>query len=551
MNSNISVNEEILLHERKDSSEELPLQEYKGSSKEIPLLKRKDLSEGTIVRVDYPNRGRFLSAAGQHVTVKNVIPGQKIFFRVFKKHGDRVEGRLIHVLEKSPLETRPPVCSIFPACGGCLYQTVPYGEQLKMKTDQVQRLLSSVTDEETVFDGIKRSPQEFAYRNKMEFSFGDAEPRGPLTLGLHKKGTTYDVLTAPDCKIVHEDFTKILNATLDYCTRAGFQQYNKRTHEGYLRYLPIRRSETTGEILVFIITSGQREHDFTDWAEMLLSLKLDGKITGIFHGIDDNPADRVETQQIRTFYGRDWITESLLGLHFKLTAFSFFQTNTRGAEVLYDMVRTYVTGEMKEKPVIYDLYSGTGTIAQIVSPAAGHVYGIELVPEAVEAALENAAANGITNCTFLAGDVLEMLQEIEEKPDFIILDPPREGIVPKSLEKIIAYGVPRMVYISCKASSFRKDMEVLREYGWRIERYGLVDMFPETCHVETVCLLSNRKSKPDTYVDLSIDMKDYYSADSIAKMGRCENVTTDVLLGICEALDCDVENIMECVSNSR
>ena len=137
--------------------------------KEIPLLKRKDLSEGTIVRVDYPNRGRFLSAAGQHVTVKTSFQARRSSPGVFKKHGDRVEGRLIHVLEKSPLETRPPVCSIFPACGGCLYQTVPYGEQLKMKTDQVQRLLSSVTDEETVFDGIKEARRSLPTATRWNF----------------------------------------------------------------------------------------------------------------------------------------------------------------------------------------------------------------------------------------------------------------------------------------------------------------------------------------------------------------------------------------------
>ncbi len=476
------------------------------------MLSRKDIAEGKIERVDYPNRGRFTAPSGQHVTVKNVIPGQTVRFRIFKKHGDRVEGRLIEVLEKSEIETRQPVCSIFPDCGGCLYQTVPYDMQLEIKKKQIGELLSSVTEEETIFDGIKASPSEFGYRNKMEFSFGDAEPGGPLTLGLHKKGTTYDVLTADSCRLVHSDMDKILRTTLDYCTLRGFVQYNKRLHTGYLRFLLIRRSEASGELLIYLITSKELLHDFHPWAEELLHLPLQGRIAGIFHAEDDNPADRIETETVHELFGRDWFIEKLLGMQFKVTAFSFFQTNTKGAEVLYETVRSYVreafdaspfrssvndsrTESDIRKPVIFDLYSGTGTIAQMLSPCARHVYGIELVEEAVEAAKENAALNGIENCTFLAGDVLAMLPEIQEKPDFIVLDPPREGIVPKALEKIISYGVDRMIYISCKASSFWKDMQLLKQYGWRIERYTLVDLFPATQHVETVVLMSKAEGK--------------------------------------------------------
>ena len=406
------------------------------------MLKRKDVFECVIDHVDYPNKGRFRTEEGQKLTVKNTLPGQRIKCRIFKKHQDRVEGRFFELVEKSPLETREKACDIFPLCGGCLTQTMPYDDQLALKSDMVKRLLAEVMDEDTIFDGIMRSPLEFEYRNKMEFSFGDEIQDGPLTLGLHRRNTTYTVLN----------------------------------------------SQTTGELLVYLVTSSQMDHDFSDWAEALRNLDLEGTYAGIFHALDDSMGDALKIDRATALFGQDFFYEELLGLKFKVTAFSFFQTNTPGAEVLYDVVRKYVSGKA---PILYDLYSGTGTIGQVLSPVAEKVYGIELIPEAVRAARENAALNGIENCEFIAGDVLEKLAEIPEKPDYIVLDPPREGINPKALAQIIEYGVGEMVYISCKASSFKRDMAVLREHGFRVKRWCLVDLFPQTMHVETVCLLTH------------------------------------------------------------
>ena len=189
-------------------------------------------------------------------------------------------------------------------------------------------------------------------------------------------------------------------------------------------------------------------------------------------------------------FGQDYFYEELLGLKFRISTFSFFQTNSLGAEVLYDTARSYV-GETKDQ-VIFDLYSGTGTIAQILAPVAKKVIGVEIVEEAVKAAGENAKHNGLTNCEFLAGDVLKMLDTIEERPDFIVLDPPRDGINPKALRKIINYGVERMVYISCKPTSLARDLEMLQESGYHLVKACCVDMFPWSANVETVCLLSKK-----------------------------------------------------------
>ena len=460
-------------------------------------MKKGEIYEGVIECVDFPNKGT-VRVDGERVTVKNGIPGQNVRFAINKKRKNKAEGRLLEVLEKSPLETREPVCSLFPACGGCMYQTMSYEEQLKMKENQIRSLLDEAiaaagqTDSkgnaDYCFEGIQGSPKEFAYRNKMEFSFGDEYKDGPLSLGLHKKGSTYDVLTASDCKLVHEDLTRILNCVLNYFQERKTPYYRKMSHEGYLRHLLLRRSESSGEILVCLITSSQREEPLETLVQQVLELPLEGTIVGFLHIINDSLADVVQSDETRILYGQDFFYETILGLRFKITPFSFFQTNSKGAEVLYSAARDYI-GETKDMTV-FDLYSGTGTIAQILAPAAKEVVGVEIVEEAVEAARENAAANGLDNCRFLAGDVLKVLDEIPEKPDLIVLDPPRDGVHPKALPRIIAYGVDRMLYISCKPTSLARDLGVLIPSGYRVEKVRLVDMFPQTVHVETVVLLS-------------------------------------------------------------
>ena len=462
-------------------------------------MKKGEIYEGIIEKVDFPNKGRVV-IDGKTVIVKNGIPGQKVRFLINKKRGDRLEGRLLEVLEKSPMEKRGPVCSIFPDCGGCMYQTMEYEEQLKMKAEQVKNMLDKaiadagqVDDDgnpDYVFEGIKGSPMEFAYRNKMEFSFGDEYKDGPLALGLHKKGSTYDVLNAFDCKLVHEDMTKILGCVGEYFRSRGVSFYKKMQHVGYLRHLLLRRANTTGEILVNLVTTSQEAHDLDMLKEELLALPLEGEIVGFLHIINDSLSDMVQSDETRILYGKDYFYEEILGLKFKVTPFSFFQPNSYGAEVLYNTAREYI-GDTKDMTV-FDLYSGTGTISQILSPVAKKVIGVEIVEEAVQAAKENAELNGITNCRFIAGDVLKVIDEIEERPDFIVLDPPRDGIHPKALPKIVGDGVDKMVYISCKPSSLARDLDLFLRAGYRVERVCCVDQFCQTVHVETVCLLSRK-----------------------------------------------------------
>lgn len=467
-------------------------------------MKKGQVYEGMIQKVEFPNKG-IVQVDGEEkpVIVKNGIPGQKIRFCVNKLRKGKAEGRLLEVMEKSALETREPVCSIFPACGGCMYQTMDYQAQVKMKAEQIQSIMDAAVDGYSyTFEGVKESPKEFAYRNKMEFSFGDEYKDGPLSLGLHKKGSTYDVLTASDCKLVHEDMTQILSCVLDYFKERGVSYYKKMQHIGYLRHLLLRRGDTTGEILVNLVTTTQEEHDLAPLVEKLLALPVEGKIVGILHILNDSLSDVVQSDETKILYGQDYFYEKIMGLEFKITPFSFFQPNSRGAEVLYSTVREYI-GDIHDMTV-YDLFSGTGTIAQVLAPVAKQVIGVEIIEEAVEAAKENAERNGLHNCRFIAGDVFKVLDEIEEKPDVIVLDPPRDGIHPKALPKILDYGVENIVYISCKATSLARDLEMIQARGYRVVKCTAVDQFCQTVHVEMVVLLGRKKSTEDmvyAYVD--------------------------------------------------
>ena len=465
-------------------------------------MKKGQVLEGTIEKVEFPNKGVVTVAEeGKSVIVKNGIPGQKVKFCVNKFKRGNAEGRLLEVLEKSPLETRKPVCSIFPVCGGCMYQTMSYEAQMDMKAEQVKNILNEAVNGEYLFEGVKASPKEFAYRNKMEFSFGDEYKDGPLTLGLHKKGSTYDVLTASDCKLVHDDMTKILNCVLEYFKERNVSYYKKMQHTGYLRHLLLRRGDRTGEILVNLVTTTQEEHDMSPLKEALLNLELEGKIVGFLHILNDSLSDVVQSDETRIIYGQDYFYEKLLNLEFKITPFSFFQPNSRGAEVLYSTVRDYI-GDINDMTV-FDLFSGTGTIAQVLAPVAKQVIGVEIIEEAVEAAKENAAHNGLSNCKFIAGDVFKVLDEIEEKPDVIVLDPPRDGIHPKALPKILDYGVDKIVYISCKVTSLARDLEMIQARGYEVVKSVAVDQFCQTVHIETVVLLSHKK--PDGHINVKVE----------------------------------------------
>lgn len=451
-------------------------------------MKKGDIFEGNVVKTEFPNKG-IIYIDDKKIIVKNALEGQTVRFSISKKRKDKIEGRLLEVISPSNLECSIPGCSHFGICGGCTYQNLSYEAQLDLKKRQVEELIAKAGFDFTV-ENIYGSPITKGYRNKMEFTFGDEEKDGPLALGMHKKNSFYDIVSLKDCQIVDPDFNVLLQAILSYFQFTGATFYHKMRHEGFLRHLVMRRSVKTGDILINLITTTQGTLDEESFVEMLTSTKIDGKIVGILHTLNDSLADVVQSDENRLLYGQDYFYEYLFDMRFKISPFSFFQTNTLGAEVLYEKVREYV-GETKDK-LIYDLYTGTGTIAQMMAPVAKKVVGVEIVEEAVEAAKKNAVDNKLNNCEFIAGDVLKVVDNLKEKPDIIILDPPRDGINPKALNKIINFGVNEMVYVSCKPTSLMRDLEILKEAGYEVKKCCLVDMFPGTVHVETVCLLSRK-----------------------------------------------------------
>ncbi|MDO4438306.1 MAG: class I SAM-dependent RNA methyltransferase [Eubacteriales bacterium] len=425
-------------------------------------------------------------------------------------------------------------CKLNGICGGCAYAGGSYEAQLNEKNEHIRNLLNDACREMPEYEGIIESPIVFGYRNKMEYSFGDEKKDGPLTLGLHKKRSFYDVIDVDCCKLVHEDFNQIVKVTKAYFDDLGLTYKDKRSHLGFLRHLIIRRAVNTGEMLIDLVTTSQpllpvMAHNLinnvtlydkdkfdqgileasdavnvygmneimNEWKDLILELKkkglIEGEIKGILHTVNDSKADAVKNEGTTVLYGEDSICEELIGLKFQITPFSFFQTNSKGAEVLYTKAREYVSQSLSKDATVYDLYSGTGTIAQMLAPCVSKVIGVEIIPEAVEAAKENAKRNNLDNCSFIAGDVLKILDTIEDKPDVIILDPPRDGVNPKALSKIIQYGVETIVYISCKAESLCRDLIPLQAAGYKPIKACAVDQFPWTKNVETICLLNKEK----------------------------------------------------------
>ncbi|SKC08604.1 23S rRNA (uracil-5-)-methyltransferase RumA [Lachnospiraceae bacterium] len=517
-------------------------------------MKKNEIYEGIVTELKFPNKGIVRTEEG-NVTVKGVLPGQKVSFKLTKKKHERMEGRLQEVLVPAENEIKPE-CPHFGICGGCTYQNLTSETQAEMKAGQVRKLLTNalqnfgdaafygsgvsmpVIDEDTVpgsvnvpneilkkgdwFEGVIQSPKAEGYRNKMEYSFGNAVIDGPLELGMHRAGRFNDVVTVDQCRIVDEDYRKILSATHDFFKSREIPFWRKRTEEGYLRHFLVRKAHKTGEILILLETTSQMSPDLNEFKECLLSLDLEGEIVGLLHLTNDLTGDVVKGEDIEILHGRDYFYEELLGLRFKITPFSFFQTNSYGAEVLYEKAREYamegmklMSGDDTRKPVIFDLYSGTGTIGQIMAPVAEKVIGIEIVGEAVEAAKENAELNGLKNTEFIAGDVLKMLDEVEEKPDFIMLDPPREGCTPKALNKILDYGVQSIVYISCKPTSLARDIDAIIKAGYRVVKASCVDMFPFTANVETVVLLSQQN--PDDRIRVKVDLDELDETSAEAK----------------------------------
>ena len=452
-------------------------------------MKRKDIIEFEIGSMEFGGESSTLIGK-RKVKMKGGITGQKVKAIVKKARSEKAEVKLLEVVENSPIETEE-TCAHFGQCGGCSILSVPYEKQLEIKAEQVLKLFEEQDISGFEFLGIEGSPDERVYRNKMEYTFGDEVKGGPLTLGMHKKGRHLDIITVDDCRLVDEDFIKVLTSTVEYFEQKNLPYYRINSHQGFLRNLVVRKGVNTNQLMVNIVTTTQEDFDMTEYKDMILNLGTKAEVVSILHTINDGLADAVNCDELRVLHGRDYIEEVVLGLRFKISPFSFFQTNTKGAEKLYSIAREFV-GDHEGK-VLFDLYSGTGTIGQVMASAAKQVYGIELIEEAVVAANQNAKLNGLDNCEFIAGDVAKVVKNLEAKPDLIVVDPPRPGVHKDAIRDISGFGANEIVYISCNPRTLVLDLKGFEAYGYKVEKVKLMDMFPNTPHVETVCLLSRNK----------------------------------------------------------
>jgi len=386
------------------------------------------------------------------------------------------------------------ICPAADSCGGCCYQGVEYEDQLKNKEGEVKGLLKSAGISLDVFEGIVPCEQRFSYRNKMEYTFGNEVKDGPMVLGLHKKKSFISIVDTSNCQIVPEDFNVILKAVLEFSKQKGYSFYHKKFHTGLMRALILRKGFRTGELLVNIVTASNDSvendnkcFDEGEFVNLIMSLNLQDKVVGILHTINDNISDAINCEELRVLFGRSYYVEIIMGLKFKVGAYSFFQTNVAAAERLYKDALSLI--DDLDGKTVYDLYCGTGTITQSMALKAKKAIGVEIVEEAIETAKQSSLLNGLTNCEFIADDVQNALSQISDKPDVIVVDPPRAGIMPKALAQILSYGVNQIVYISCNPKTLAENLRAAVMYGYSVKKIRAYDNFPFTKHTECITLL--------------------------------------------------------------
>lgn len=439
---------------------------------------------------------------GKVIFLPNVVPGDVVDVQTFKKRKSYYEGKAIRFHEYSADRVIPP-CQHFGPCGGCKWQNMHYDKQLFYKNREVYNNLLRIGKVELPeFEPIKGSDKQFFYRNKMEFSFSNArwmtdneiESGGDIdnrnALGFHIPRMWDKILNITKCHLQGDPSNAIRNEVREFAIANDMAFFNPREHSGLLRTLMIRTA-STGELMVLI----QFFDDNREQRELLLdhlAATFPG-ITSLQYVINQKANDTLYDQKIVLYKGRDYILEEMEGLHFSINAKSFYQTNSEQAYELYKITRDFagLTGS----ELVYDLYTGTGTIAQFVSRLAKKVIGVEAVPEAIADAKENAIRNNIDNCEFFVGDMKEVFNEAfiakHGRPDVIITDPPRDGMHKDVVEQILKIAPQRVVYVSCNSATQARDL-ALMDADYKVVRVRPVDMFPQTHHVENVVLLEKR-----------------------------------------------------------
>ncbi|GAB4179610.1 MAG: 23S rRNA (uracil(1939)-C(5))-methyltransferase RlmD [Calditrichia bacterium] len=434
---------------------------------------------------------------GRVVFVPYTIPGDEIEVRIRKKRKSYAEGVVQSFIRYSDKRIDPR-CRYFGYCGGCKWQNIPYEYQLEVKKDIVRESLEHIGGLEIAVEPTLPSPAIWNYRNKMEFTFSslrwllpdelnDLSLSKENALGFHAPGAFDKIIDIEHCDLQTEDLNQILHIIREYAIEHNLPFYNVHEHSGLLRFVVFRKAAFTDELMVNIITSEDAGEQLLPLVEQIT--KEFPKITSIVNSINPDIAQVAFGKEHIVLHGRDYIWERLGPYKFRISPNSFFQTNSRQALQMYTLVKELagLTG----KEIVWDLYGGTGTIGIFISAGAGKVTSIELIEAASLDGVENAKLNGITNIEFVTGDMRDLIYSIDETPDVVITDPPRDGMHPKVVKALLEKEPKRIVYVSCNPATLARDLAQLKE-KYDILRVQPVDMFPQTYHIETVLLLERK-----------------------------------------------------------
>jgi 23S rRNA (uracil1939-C5)-methyltransferase len=451
-----------------------------------------------VVDITALGKGVVKTPEGKVIFVSGVIPGDKISIETFKKRRGYFEANLIQINQPSS-DRVVPVCEHFGVCGGCKWQNMSYDAQLRFKQKEILHNLKNISGMALPeIEDIQGANKSYSYRNKMEYSFSNqrwltaeevADPSLTLEkkgLGFHKAGMWDKVVDIHQCHLQPEPGNAIRNSIKAFALEHHLDFFNPRNQEGFLRSLMIRNSNR-GEFMVLIQFF---QEDRVNREALLNHLVQQFDIASLLYCINSKPNDTLYDQEIYCFHGKEFIVEEMEGLSFKVNAKSFFQTNTEQAYELYKIVRDFA--ELKGDECVYDLYTGTGTIAQFIAKDCNKVIGIESVPEAIAAAQTNAKENDIQNAFFEVGDMRKVFNEDfilrHGKADLVITDPPRNGMHPDVIKQLLALQAQKIVYVSCNNATQARDLHLMKD-DYRLVRTKAIDMFPQTQHVENIVLL--------------------------------------------------------------
>ena len=455
-------------------------------------------TEVEVVVETIDRRGRAVGEAeGHRIILPRGIPGDRVRARVTKRRRAELQGVGLEVLERGPdhVEAR---CAHAKSCGGCRFQDLAYEAQLELLHGHIREALVGAYVPCSKIDPVIGCPEPWNYRNKMELSFGAIrwveaeEPEGvarDFALGFHAPGRFDRVLDVQECHLLFDGGLEYVATARELAKELELSAWNQHTHVGVLRHLVLRHGVHTGETLAYVVTSTGSEA-VDEFLERFAALHPE--LSTLVHGVNPGVADVATSSERRVVTGPGWITERLCGVEFRISPESFFQTNTLQAERLFEVVGEEAGAQKAD--LVYDLYSGAGSISLLLAGRVGRVVGFELSTEAVADAETNATRNGISNASFIAGDLVETIASVKERPDVLVCDPPRSGMHEKVVEQVIELAPSRIVHVSCNAHSAARDLARLVNHGYELVRARPMDLFPHTPHVECVFTLERRPS---------------------------------------------------------